>query len=147
MNPTEARRTFGDVRVAHVATVDLSGAPHVVPLWFVWLEDGLFVTCRSGSRTVRNLRRDPRVAVELDRGRTWADAACLVVHGRAELLPPTHPDGRRALSAWFEKYREELSGQSFALYAQEVEDPVLLRVRTDRLTAWLGGRGRPARPD
>lgn len=145
MNPTEARRTFRDVRVAHVATVDPSGAPHVVPLWFVWLEDGLFVTSRSRSRTVRNLRRDARLAVELDRGRAWAEAACLVVRGTAEVLPPTHPDGRKALSAWFEKYREELSRQGFALYAQEVEDPVLLRVRADRLTVWLGGRARPVR--
>jgi PPOX class probable F420-dependent enzyme len=146
VNPDEARRTFRDVRVAHVATLDPSGDPHVVPLWFVWLEDGLFVTSRAGSRTDRNLRRDPRVAVQLDRGRTWTEAACVVVHGTAELLAPTHPDGRRALSAWFDKYREELSGQGFALYTEEVEEPVVLRIRPQRLAAWMPARSRAFRP-
>jgi hypothetical protein len=48
--PTELRRAFRDVRLAHVATLQSDGAPHVVPLWFVWLEDAVYLTCRSGSR-------------------------------------------------------------------------------------------------
>src|SRR5436190_905002 len=69
VNLPEARRTFKDVQVAHVGSTLPDGTPHVVPLWFVWLEDAVFVSCRAGSQVWRNLMNDPRVALQFDRGR------------------------------------------------------------------------------
>ena len=127
---------FRDVRAAHAATLSPDGRPHVVPLWFVWLEDAIFLTCRRGSRVWRNLSRDPRIAVEIDRGQAWTEQAGVVVEGEAEPLEPGDPAARRALSAWFEKYRSELGGYGFAAYTEQVEHPILLRVRPDRVAAW-----------
>src|SRR5438093_8954759 len=116
MNLPEARMTFADLPVVHVGTIDRDGAPHVVPLWFVWLDDGVYVTGRGRSRVLANLRRDPRVALQFDRGRTWPEHVGVVLSGRAELLAPDHPSVRSAISAWFDKYRPELSGAGFAAY-------------------------------
>jgi PPOX class probable F420-dependent enzyme len=134
--PTELRRAFRDVRLAHVATLQPDGAPHVVPLWFVWLEDAVYVTCRSGSRVWANLRRDGRVAVEVQRGQMWTEHTGVVVHGRAELLAQDDAGTKRALSAWFEKYRAELSGFGFAAYTEQVSHPVVVRVAIDRVAGW-----------
>jgi Pyridoxamine 5'-phosphate oxidase len=133
----EARRTFRDVRVAHVGSVATDGGPHVVPLWFVWLDDGIYLTCRRGSAVARNLGRDPRVALALDRGQLWTEQAGCLIRGEGEALGPDHPGVKRALSAWFEKYRSELSGFGFAAYTRQVVEPIVVRVRPDTLATWL----------
>jgi nitroimidazol reductase NimA-like FMN-containing flavoprotein (pyridoxamine 5'-phosphate oxidase superfamily) len=133
----EARRTFRDVRVAYVGTTLLDGSPHVVPLWFVWLDDAIYLTCRRASAVRRNLGRDPRVSVAMDRGQAWTEQAGCMVRGEAEALDGDDPGTKRALSAWFEKYRTELSGFGFAAYTQQVVDPMVVRVRPNELATWV----------
>lgn len=132
----DLRGAFRDLPVVHVASLLPSGAPHVVPLWFVWLEEGIYLTARRESRVARNLTRDPRVALSFDEGRAWVDQSGVVVTGVAEDLPPEHAGAKRATSAWFEKYRAELGGTGFAVYTEQVPDPVLFRVRPDHLATW-----------
>jgi PPOX class probable F420-dependent enzyme len=137
MNPAEVRRTFRDCRVAHVGSLLPDGSPHVVPLWFVWLEDAIYVSSRRESTVCRNLDRDPRVALQFDRGLAWTEQAGVVVRGKAEILSSDEPAGKRALSAWFEKYRGELAGYGFAAYTEQIKEPVMMRVRADRLATWI----------
>jgi PPOX class probable F420-dependent enzyme len=137
MNPAEVRRTFRECRVVHVGSLLPDGGPHVVPLWFVWLDDAIYVSGRRESTVCRNVNRDPRVALQFDRGLAWTEQAGVVVRGKAELLSPDEPAGRRALSAWFEKYRGELAGYGFAAYTEQIKEPVMIRVRPDRLATWL----------
>jgi PPOX class probable F420-dependent enzyme len=136
---SSARRLFRDLQAVHVATVTPEGRPHVVPLWFVWLEEGIYASCRLGSRIERNIRMRPHVALELDRGRAWTELAGVVVSGTAEVLSPDDPARKRALSSWFEKYRGELSGAQFGVYVEQVAEPVLFRVVPDRVAGWAHG--------
>src|SRR5437764_5584209 len=53
-------------RTAKLATVSRSGAPHVMPVWFVLDGKELVLTTAAESIKGRNLRRDPRVAVVVD---------------------------------------------------------------------------------
>jgi nitroimidazol reductase NimA-like FMN-containing flavoprotein (pyridoxamine 5'-phosphate oxidase superfamily) len=130
------RRLFRDVPEAHVATVDHGGEPHVVPLWFVWLDDAVYLTCREGSRVAANLDRRQRAALSIDRGVRWTEHQGVLIRGGAERLPPDHASAKRALSAWFEKYREHLSGRGFAAYAEAVIRPVVVRIHLDRIASW-----------
>jgi nitroimidazol reductase NimA-like FMN-containing flavoprotein (pyridoxamine 5'-phosphate oxidase superfamily) len=143
MEIPDARRTFRDVRVAHVASILEEGAPHLVPLWFVWLPEGLYVSSRRRSRLVRNIERDPRVALVLHRGQAWTEQAGILIRGRAEALGRDHPETKKALSAWFEKYRSELAGVGFAAYTEQVGEPVMVAVRPERATSWLHARPPP----
>jgi PPOX class probable F420-dependent enzyme len=137
MDTGDARRTFGDLRVTHLGSLLPDGSPHVVPLWFVWLQDAIFVSCSRESRAFANVRRDPRVSLQFDRGRSWTELAGVVVRGTAEPIRPDDAAARRPLSAWFDKYRSELAGEGFAAYAEQVPEPALLRVRPDRLAGWI----------
>ena len=132
----DARRVYRDLHVVHVATTRADGSPHVVPLWFVWRDEAIYVSCRRDSATWRNVERDRRVALSFHRGGTWRDYAGIVLFGRAEPLVPEHPALREVMSAWFEKYRLLLSGGAFRDYADQVERPGLLRVRAERLAGW-----------
>ena len=56
------------------ATTGKDGSPHVTPLWMIY-EDGRFVmTTRETTVKVRNVRRDPRVAVLVDEGTLYVMA-------------------------------------------------------------------------
>jgi PPOX class probable F420-dependent enzyme len=140
----DARRVYRDLPVVHVATTRADGSPHVIPLWFVWREEGVYVSCRRDSATWRNVERDPRVALSLGRGRAWRDYAGIEVFGRAEPLVPEHPALRGVMTAWYEKYRLLLAGGGFRDYADQVESPGMLRIRAERLAAWDHAIGRLA---
>jgi nitroimidazol reductase NimA-like FMN-containing flavoprotein (pyridoxamine 5'-phosphate oxidase superfamily) len=146
VDPDEARRLFRDVPTLSLATVCPDGTAHAVPLWFVWLDDGVYVTSRWGSRAHRNVERDPRVTLSLDRGRAWAELAGVLVRGRAEVLRPDEPAAKRPLSAWFEKYRGELTGTQFGVYVDQVPNPVLFGVIPERVTGWSNSTMPARRP-
>lgn len=131
-----ARRMFGGLPVLSVATVGPDGAPHVVPLWFVWPQDAVYVSTRRDGRTWRNARADPRVALSVDLGRSWSELTGIVVRGRATLLPAEDPAMRGPISAWHEKYRSLLSGEGFARFTEEVRRLGFLRVQPERVSAW-----------
>lgn len=136
MTLLDARRTFMDLDVVHLATTLPDGSPHTVPLWFVWREEAIYVSARRGSATWRNAERDPRVALAFHRGKVWNDLAGVVIHGRAEPLSVNHPALRGVMSEWFEKYRSALAGEGFRSFAEQVESPGMLRVRALRMSAW-----------
>jgi nitroimidazol reductase NimA-like FMN-containing flavoprotein (pyridoxamine 5'-phosphate oxidase superfamily) len=130
------RRLFRDLQTVHVGSVSPDGWPHVVPLWFVWLEEAIYVSCRRGSRVERNLASSGAVALTFDRGRAWTELAGAMVSGVAEFLTADHPAQKRALSSWFEKYRGELSGTQFGVYVEQVPEPAMFRVVPDRVAGW-----------
>ena len=83
-----ARRLLESNALAHVVTVNPDGSPQVAIVW-VGLEDDEIVAGHLDVRQqkVRNLRRDPRVAlsVESDVTNPMGLREHLVVHGRARI--------------------------------------------------------------
>jgi nitroimidazol reductase NimA-like FMN-containing flavoprotein (pyridoxamine 5'-phosphate oxidase superfamily) len=135
------RKTFRDVPLCRLATVNPSGGPHVAPRWFVWLEDGLYVATRRGDASWEHVERDPRVSVVVDRGRDWIDLAGVRLDGAAEAIPAEHPELRTAMSAWHEKYRSMLAGDGFERMTDQVSAFGFLRVLIHDADAWDHGAG------
>ncbi|MGZ5291607.1 MAG: pyridoxamine 5'-phosphate oxidase family protein [Actinomycetota bacterium] len=131
-----ARRMFGGLPVVSVATLGPDGAPHVVPLWFVWSEDAIYVSTRREGRTWANASADPRVALTIDLGRSWVEIAGIEITGRAAALPAEHADLRQPISAWHEKYRPLLAGDGFPRFAEAVRGLGFLRVVPGTLVSW-----------
>jgi PPOX class probable F420-dependent enzyme len=52
--------------LARIATISASGAPSVVPVWFIFENGKVLITPRKHSVFLANLRRDPRVAITID---------------------------------------------------------------------------------
>jgi PPOX class probable F420-dependent enzyme len=52
--------------LVRLATVDATGAPRVVPIWFLFEDGLLYVTPRERSAWWADLQRDPRVALTVD---------------------------------------------------------------------------------
>jgi hypothetical protein len=83
-----------------LATHRADHPPHLVPVWFVWLDERFWICC-STSQKSRNIDADDRVTVALEDGN-----APVVAEGSAVLRERPYPDEVRA--AFGEKYQWDI---------------------------------------
>jgi nitroimidazol reductase NimA-like FMN-containing flavoprotein (pyridoxamine 5'-phosphate oxidase superfamily) len=83
-----------------VSSISSGGAPHVRPVWAVWLDGGLYFS--SGSRIRTNLERHPAVSVNLESG-----DECVILEGRVNVLLD-EPMTRRVAVAYSAKYHWDM---------------------------------------
>ena len=92
--PETARDLIESDAVALLTTLDPDGAPSVTGAW-VGLEDGeIVIGTLSDQRKLRNMRRDPRVAVSIvgDHTNEYGLREYLVVSGRARVTEGGAPE-------------------------------------------------------
>jgi PPOX class probable F420-dependent enzyme len=124
-------------RVAHLATADASGVPHVVPICFALVEDTVYVAIdekpKRGAptqlRRLRNIAENPRVSIVADvyDDTDWSRLGFVLVHGRARVLTTGSEHGR-ALEALRYKYQQ--------YRAMALETRPVIAVDVDRVTRW-----------
>ena len=81
--PDAVRAVLASDALAHVATIDSDGRPHVTLAW-VGLEDDEIVFATLGDqRKLRNVRRDPRVTISIatDQTNDFGLREYLVIYG------------------------------------------------------------------
>ena len=91
-------------RTIRLATVALDGVPHVIPLWFVWVDGLVFMNSTLGNLTVRNLQSNPVATGVVDDGELYDQLRGVIVHG-----PVGWRDEARmgaVAEAWSKKYLE-----------------------------------------
>lgn len=90
-------------RTVRVATVAADGTPHVVPLWFVWLDGAMFLNSTLGNVTTDNMLERGHAAAVIDDGETYDALRGAVVTARAVRADddPRIPEAERA---WSDKY-------------------------------------------
>jgi PPOX class probable F420-dependent enzyme len=89
-----ARELLDSAAVASVATLNSDGSPHMSVAW-IGVEDGeLVFGTLDDQRKLRNLRRDPRIAltVQSDRVNAWGLREYLVLNGTARITEGGAPD-------------------------------------------------------
>jgi PPOX class probable F420-dependent enzyme len=87
--PPELRGLIESGPMAHLSTVNPDGSPHVTVVWIGLDGDDLMSTHMSDNVKLRNMRRDPRVALSFDAPResgVWINPYA-VIYARAEVEP------------------------------------------------------------
>jgi PPOX class probable F420-dependent enzyme len=116
MTLSDADRAFAERhRVAHLATADATGAPHVIPICYVLTDDVFhFVVdekpkrTRTGLKRLRNIAANPQVALVIDDyDEDWTRLAYLLVRGRAAVVeePAEYATVLAALRQRYPQYR------------------------------------------
>jgi PPOX class probable F420-dependent enzyme len=139
VSPAEARRRFAGARVARLATVGASGAPHLVPVVFAVDGDAIFsaVDAKPKRTTdlqrLRNVQREPRVALLADHyDEDWSALWWARADGTARVLGAEHPDARRGLALLAERY---------PAYRQAPPAGPVLAVAVTRWSGWSAAAG------
>ncbi len=91
-------------RTLWLATVRPNGTPHLVPIWYVWLDDKAYLCTARDSVKARNLAQQPHVVLALQD----ADDP-LVIQATAHLLDET-PE--RVVQAFQEKFDWNIRGDA-----------------------------------
>jgi PPOX class probable F420-dependent enzyme len=102
-------------RVGRLGLIDDEGAPRVLPVTFAVAEGRIWTAIDQKPKRakeparLRFLRRDPRVALTVDRySDDWDELAWVQVLGTVRILDVNEgPAGLEALRAKYEQYREE----------------------------------------
>ena len=85
-----------------LVTVRPDGRPHSIPVWFLWEGATILIFSKRNTQKIRNLHQNPSVTLALDDTKKGV----VILEGTAELLG--QGEGREALQAYGEKYREGL---------------------------------------
>ena len=85
--PEAARTLIESDAVAHVVTLDEDGGPQVTAAWVGLEGDEIVLATLPDQRKLRNLRRDPRIALSIPSSTTnaWGLLEYLVVYGTARV--------------------------------------------------------------
>jgi PPOX class probable F420-dependent enzyme len=123
-----------ELRVARLATISPSGAPHLVPVCFA-LHAGTFWVAvdEKPKRSVRlarlrNIQSDSRVSLLLDRyDDDWTRLAWMRIDGEASIIPAgrDQPAALEALRHRYPQYRD-----------MDLESRPLVRIEPVSITAW-----------
>ncbi|MFN2149966.1 MAG: pyridoxamine 5'-phosphate oxidase family protein [Anaerolineales bacterium] len=60
--------------------------PHVVPVWFGWEDECLWISAFASTRKVKDLRRNPRCSVLIEPNESDAKPQAILLEGAAELI-------------------------------------------------------------
>lgn len=132
-------------RVAHLATVDGSDNPHVVPVCYAFDGERFYTPIdekpkRVGDRSlrrVRNIEAHPQVALVIDRySDDWSQLGYVLIRGEATLLEPDEAAHRQAVELLRERYPQ--------YRAMALEDHPVIAIVPERVTSWGPGPEGPS---
>jgi PPOX class probable F420-dependent enzyme len=106
-------------------TVRPDGMPQPTPVWFLWDGDTFLIYSRPGTRKLRNLAHNSRVALNLNCDE-WGSKV-VVVTGEASVDQAALPANRNA--AYLRKYREGIAQIEMTPESMASEYSVAIRVR------------------
>ncbi|MDQ3940088.1 MAG: pyridoxamine 5'-phosphate oxidase family protein [Actinomycetota bacterium] len=98
MSSSEIESFLQQPHIAVLSTIDRAGWPHSVGMYYQPFGIELRMWPYGKSQKVKNLERDPRCAVLVEKGQPYEDLKGVLIRGRAEIV--------RDLDAVFELGRE-----------------------------------------
>lgn len=73
--------------LARLATANpITCQPHVVPVWFGWDGESLWISAFNSTRKVKDILKNPRIAVIIDTGDENPPSRAVLMEGQAEIL-------------------------------------------------------------
>jgi nitroimidazol reductase NimA-like FMN-containing flavoprotein (pyridoxamine 5'-phosphate oxidase superfamily) len=140
-NPDEQDQFLARNLKAALATLDKNGFPHVVAMNYFYIDGAFYMTSYGKAQKVVNIRRNPKVAVMVESGRTYGDLQGVMARGHCEIIeePERVLESMRAM-------RRRQGPQAAVPRDASASMPkrVVLKIVPEKITSWdhtkLGGR-------
>lgn len=124
-------------RIAHLATADRSGRPHVIPICFAFDGKDLFSpidekpkrTIALRLKRVKNIQSNPRVAVVVDHyDENWKKLAYVLIFGKGRILTrgPQHKKAVHLLRRKYPQYRK-----------MAIHDRPIIQITPSAIRSWV----------
>jgi PPOX class probable F420-dependent enzyme len=90
--------------LGRLATASREGQPHVVPVWFLWEDDLLWISSFSSTRKNIDLQQNPKCAIVIDLEQASDGLTAVMFEGRAELVSEPRQAVRERIERVYLKY-------------------------------------------
>jgi PPOX class probable F420-dependent enzyme len=138
MDPEEVTKFLSGKILARLATIDETGYPYIVPIWFEWNpDDGTFwIIARKKSKWAYLIRDNPKVAMSIDEDES--PLRKVTVQGDAELVEEPNVGGQWVQIA--ERMSLRYLGEHGPDYLVPTLDKPrwLFRIRPTNFLTWQG---------
>jgi PPOX class probable F420-dependent enzyme len=133
-----ASRLIRSARVAHLATADRNGQPHVIPICFVFdgkcfyspIDEKPKRVAPRKLKRLRNIEANPKVALVIDRyDEDWQKLAYVLVSGTAQMVVrgKRHEKAVLLLRKKYRQYR-----------AMGIHERPIISITPNRIVVWGG---------
>jgi len=76
-------------KILRLATIDSSGNPHIVPVWYMYTNRKFYVGTNTNTRKTKNIKKNSKVSFCVDIGIRSPDIIGVMGTGRAKLILKT----------------------------------------------------------
>ena len=73
-------------KILRLATIDSKGNPHIIPVWYDYINGKFYIGTNTRTTKARNIRKNPRVSFCIDVGIKSPDIFGIMGIGRARLI-------------------------------------------------------------
>jgi general stress protein 26 len=73
-------------KILRLATIDVQGNPHIVPVWYDYINGKFYIGTNTGTMKARNIKKNPRVSFCVDIGIKSPGIFGIMGIGRARLI-------------------------------------------------------------
>jgi len=123
-----AERRLREELIVWLVTVNPKGTPQPSPVWFLWEGASILLYSRPGKPKLRNIERNPRVALHLDSDGTGGDIVVMTGAARVSDDPPASE-----IPAYIEKYRGRIERNGWTPQSFAADYSIPVRVEVERL--------------
>jgi nitroimidazol reductase NimA-like FMN-containing flavoprotein (pyridoxamine 5'-phosphate oxidase superfamily) len=127
--------------IARIATASPSThKPHVVPVWFEWDGESVWISAFRSTRKVKELQSNPQCSITIDSAESGVDFRGVIFEGPAELVisPPDFVQSKTE-----QVYARYLGDEvRLARYQEWIYDPenLLIKLTPKRTYTWYSAR-------
>lgn len=137
MSDDEVDAFIAGTRTATLGTIGPTGAPHLVAMWFAYLDGRVYFETKAKSQKAVNLRRDPRLTCLFEAGETYDQLRGVSLEGRAHFIEDPDDEEFWAVGVdVFERYNGPYTEEMRPFVEQMLHNRVVVRVEPARARSW-----------
>ena len=124
-------------RTCTMATVGPNGTPHLVAMWYAYLDGEIWFETKAKSQKAANLRRDPRIVGMVEAGLSYDQLRGVSIEGTAHIIDDTTDDEYWAAGvSVFERYQGPYTEEMRPFVEIMMNKRVIVRIDADRVRSW-----------
>jgi PPOX class probable F420-dependent enzyme len=148
MSDEEVTAFLEQSRTSTMATVGPDGTPHLIAMWYGYLDGKIYFETKAKSQKATNLRRDPKIASMIEAGDSYDQLRGVSVEGTATLIEDTTADEYWAAAiSVFERYNGPYTEEMRPFVEVMMNKRIVVRIDPERVRSWdhrkLGGPAMP----
>ncbi len=120
-------------KILRLATIDGTGVPHIVPVWYMYQDDKFYVGTNTRTRKAKNIRKNPKVSFCVDVGIRSPDIIGVMGTGRAKLILKkelVEKLARKILLRYFKDMKNKSAQQLFD------QTDCIIQITPRKVTEW-----------